>query len=842
MTIEAGFLLITAIFAYVGRRDLVGILEWIAVVGGSVLAHELGHAVAYRRFGARARIVLSSIFGLTYGEALPPGRRIAVALAGPFTGFVLGGLILAVAVIVRPADPGLRLVLGDLVWINLAWGAINLLPILPLDGGNAMAAILERLGRRNATREALVVSLATALLASVAAVAVGQPWLLILLVFFAVANYDQFRSLADVGRRGEVSAAATRVLQGQHDAGIAELEAIERSARSGAFRQDVARILAWSLLAAGRLDGARAVISRAEPGHADDVLGTLVELADGAPPDRLVGALRGWTSILAQVAAARVITDAGRLDEVLAEATRLEPSGPSRVLAALQVGLAAADLDAEFDACRPVDRVPRRHAVVGLVPGADPDRPAGEARRGCRPPRTGASGRWTCSMPNPTSASCDPIRYSELSGRGSPPTPRPGTRHPPSPTSADARPPPPRRETGDANRPRRPSDRPMNQDARHRRRTGIGWLDTAVDRLFPEGALLLSVLTFGSYLVGLARDRVQARTFGAGAELDAYNAAFQIPEVALGVLVGSGLAAPFIPIFLGLRQEDESAARAFAGTILTLATLIILVATPVLFVLAPQTVDWVAPGFDAERRALYVELFRLMLITPLLFAISDVLGEILVAERRFVWYALAPIVYNAGLAAGTILLAPRIGIFGPAVGAILGAALHLGVRAWGMRRSTVRLGPAFALRTAAMRRFGLLMLPKMASHPIEPLTFLQLGAIASSVGAGAISSVSFARNFQSVPVTVIGISFALAAFPALSAAAAAGDRAAFTRILRPQRRDDRRDHGRCRRRPVPRQPPGDHRAAGWRPVHRRTRSTGRSWCWPYSAWRCRSRA
>ncbi len=323
----------------------------------------------------------------------------------------------------------------------------------------------------------------------------------------------------------------------------------------------------------------------------------------------------------------------------------------------------------------------------------------------------------------------------------------------------------------------------MSEDLRPRRRTRIGWLDTAVDRLFPEGALLLSVLTFGSYIVGLARDRVQARTFGAGAELDAYNAAFQIPEVALGVLVGSGLAAPFIPIFLGLRQEDESAARAFAGTILTLATLIILVATPVLFVLAPQTVDWVAPGFDAERRALYVDLFRLMLITPLLFAISDVLGEILVAERRFVWYALAPIVYNAGLAGGTILLAPRIGIFGPAVGAILGAALHLGVRAWGMRGSTVRLRPALAVRTAAMRRFGLLMLPKMASHPIEPITFLQLGAIASTLGAGAISSVSFARNFQSVPVTVIGISFALAAFPALSAAAASGDRAAFTRIL-----------------------------------------------------------
>ena len=163
----------------------------------------------------------------------------------------------------------------------------------------------------------------------------------------------------------------------------------------------------------------------------------------------------------------------------------------------------------------------------------------------------------------------------------------------------------------------------MTESAGPQRLTGIGWLDTIIGRLFPQGALLLSVLTFGSYVVGLVRDRVQARTFGAGAELDAYNAAFQIPEVALGVLVGSGLAAPFIPIFLGLRQENEQAARDFAGTILTLATLIILVATPVLFVIAPQTVDWVATGFDDRQRALYTDLFRLMLITPLLFAISD---------------------------------------------------------------------------------------------------------------------------------------------------------------------------------------------------------------------------
>ncbi|HVL53220.1 MAG TPA: lipid II flippase MurJ, partial [Vitreimonas sp.] len=289
--------------------------------------------------------------------------------------------------------------------------------------------------------------------------------------------------------------------------------------------------------------------------------------------------------------------------------------------------------------------------------------------------------------------------------------------------------------------------------------------------------------TFGSYVMGLVRDVVQTRTFGAGAELDAYLAAFAIPEIALGVLVASGLSAPFVPIFLALRGEDERAAQDFAGTIMTLAILIIGVATPILFLLAPMTVDFVARGFGPEQRALYTDLFRLMLVTPVLFAVSDVLGEVLVAERRFLGYALAPVLYNAGIVLGMLLFPGTLGIFAGAVGAILGALLHVGIRIVWLRGSRVRFRGRLKVRTRAFREFVGLMIPKMASHPIDPLTFTILGSLASTVAVGGITSLSLARNFQSVPVTVIAISFALAVFPTLSAAAAAGDRRAFTRIV-----------------------------------------------------------
>ena len=303
-------------------------------------------------------------------------------------------------------------------------------------------------------------------------------------------------------------------------------------------------------------------------------------------------------------------------------------------------------------------------------------------------------------------------------------------------------------------------------------------------RFLPQGAVLLAFLTLASYAAGLVRDRIFARTYGAGPELDAYNAAFILPELALDVLVASGLAAPFVPVFTSLRRDDADAAIRFAQTVLTLVILVMGVASLVLLLLAPATVGLIAPGFDVENRERYLDLFRLMLVTPILFAASIALGEILVAERRFLPYALAPIMYNVGIVAGTVLLHDRLGIMAAAVGAVIGAALHLGVRVVGMLRSSVPMRLRLDLRLPALREFLRLMVPKMLSQPIEPLTFLFFTNIATTLAAGSVSSVSFARNFQSVPVAFFGISISLAAFPALSAAWAADDRRSFRRQVR----------------------------------------------------------
>ena len=309
-------------------------------------------------------------------------------------------------------------------------------------------------------------------------------------------------------------------------------------------------------------------------------------------------------------------------------------------------------------------------------------------------------------------------------------------------------------------------------------------LREGVDRWLPRGAAILSVLIFGSYVMGLVRDRIFARTFGAGAELDAYNAAFVLPELLLDVLVEAGLAAPFIPIFLQLRSgADPADGDRFARTILGGAVAIMGIAALVMFVFADATTAFIAPGFTGEQRDLYVSLFRVMLATPILFAASLTLGQVMLAEQRFFWYGIAPLLYNAGIIAGTVAFGGSMGIYGPAIGAVIGAVLHLASRLIGLRRSSFRIGFGTDAPAASIREFVRLMLPKMVSHPVEPITFLYFTRVATGLVAGSVTAVSFARNFQSVPVSLVGVAFALAAFPALSTAYARADRRGFVRLL-----------------------------------------------------------
>ena len=305
-----------------------------------------------------------------------------------------------------------------------------------------------------------------------------------------------------------------------------------------------------------------------------------------------------------------------------------------------------------------------------------------------------------------------------------------------------------------------------------------------LDRVFPRGAILLSVLSLGYFATGIIRNRVFANTYGAGAELDAYNAAFRIPEIALDVLVAAGLTAPFVPIYSRLRHDDgDEPANDFGRTVLTGAVGLMAIASVGIFIAAPWLAGVIAEGFDPATQDLYVQLLRINCLAQVMFAASIALGEVLVAHRQFLFYALAPILYTTGIIVGTVLFSARFGIVASAWGAVGGAAAHLAIRAIGTTRTSFRIRPAFAIRTAAFREFLRLMVPRMFSVAIDPLTITYFTRVAAGLGVGAVSALNFGLDYQVLPVSLIGVSFSLAVFPLLSAAYADGDRSTFGSIL-----------------------------------------------------------
>ncbi len=304
-----------------------------------------------------------------------------------------------------------------------------------------------------------------------------------------------------------------------------------------------------------------------------------------------------------------------------------------------------------------------------------------------------------------------------------------------------------------------------------------------VKTALPKGAVVLVVLTATYYAMGVLKTKVIGHAFGQGPDTDAFNAAFTVPALALEFLLMGGLIACFVPVYVGLRDEALEEARAFARTVLTLAILVMTLVVVLLFAFAPEAVDFVAPGFNAEQRAIGIDLFRMLCVTQVLFAASWVLGEVLIAEQKWVWYGSALALYPGGIIVGTLLLGESMGIYGAAVGAIGGAAAHLGIRLIGVLHMSFRPWPSLNLRVKGLGQYIWLSLPKMISQPLDMMAVLYFTRLASTLEPGSVTRIENAQNFQTPLVLLIGTQFALAAFPALSQAADEGDRRRFKKVF-----------------------------------------------------------
>ncbi len=282
-----------------------------------------------------------------------------------------------------------------------------------------------------------------------------------------------------------------------------------------------------------------------------------------------------------------------------------------------------------------------------------------------------------------------------------------------------------------------------------------------------------------SKVVGLLRDRAIAHAFGASPELDAYVAAFRIPDLLFTLIAGGALISAFLPVFAeALARDDPDDAWTIASGV----TNVVFATTALLAGIAAVAAPWltaqvVAPGFGPDQQALTVDLMRIVLVSTLVFALSGIQMGILNAFQHFWLPALAPIVYNAGILAGAAWLAPRFGIRGLAYGVVLGAVGHLVVKLPGLARHGFRYRPAFALAHPAVRQVLRLMAPRIAALATVQAVFIVNTRLASALPGGSLAALNFAWVISQMPQTILGTAVGTAAFPTLAELAARGDRA-----------------------------------------------------------------
>ncbi len=302
--------------------------------------------------------------------------------------------------------------------------------------------------------------------------------------------------------------------------------------------------------------------------------------------------------------------------------------------------------------------------------------------------------------------------------------------------------------------------------------------------VFRAGASILTVLILTSNMLGLVRDMLFSRMFGASRLLDVYNAAFVVPDVLLNIFVAGALTAAFVPVFSHLRAHGEDAeSERVATTMFAVAPGAMFCIGIIAFLFMPQIAHIVAPGFSSDELALLVRMSRLMLLSPILFALSNTLGGVLVSLDRFVGYGLSAVLYNVGIIGGAFLT-HWFGPIGLVIGTLIGALLHVSTRVIALIRAHWRLRGPVDLANANFRQILKLMIPRIAGQPIEQLTFSLFTNLASTLAVGSIAVVSFARNFQSMPISVFGIAFSLAVFGSLSRKAAVRDCAGFVYHLK----------------------------------------------------------
>jgi putative peptidoglycan lipid II flippase len=306
-----------------------------------------------------------------------------------------------------------------------------------------------------------------------------------------------------------------------------------------------------------------------------------------------------------------------------------------------------------------------------------------------------------------------------------------------------------------------------------------------------RSATIVAVAFVVSRVLGLAREVVLAHLFGTGPESDAYVSAFRIPDFLFLVAMSGAFGAAFIPIFGGfLARGERTKAWRLASAVITLTGVVSIVLAIVMFIFArPILTHLVAPDLVGQYQSVAVRTMRLLLVSNILLGFGIAAKGILEAQDMFTLPAVAPLLYTLSTILGALILGPRIGVPGVAVGVVIGAALHIGVQIPGLLRSGMRYSPSLSLNVAGLPQVGRLLVPRVIGQAAFQINFIVVNYLANGQGSGKATALNQAWMLMMLPHGVLALSISTVAFPTMARQFETGGleavRATFTRALAP---------------------------------------------------------
>ncbi|MFH1244641.1 MAG: murein biosynthesis integral membrane protein MurJ [bacterium] len=297
------------------------------------------------------------------------------------------------------------------------------------------------------------------------------------------------------------------------------------------------------------------------------------------------------------------------------------------------------------------------------------------------------------------------------------------------------------------------------------------WFNNGKDLLEKESSSILSAATIimaatlASSVLGLIRTRLLIQFFYADpAIVDVFWAAFRLPDMVFQIIIVGALSSAFIPVFsryLGNKDESNLIASSMINVIMAvmvcLSILIIIFAYPLSHL--------IAGGFNTTQLTLMVNLTRIMASAQLFFGFSSFLTGVIQSHQRFLIPALSPILYNFGIILGILLLGKTLGIYGPAIGVVIGASLHLLAQLPLAHKLDFRYHLTWNTSHDAVREMKRLMLPRVLTLSLVQIEATAILMFSSWLSVGTITLISIAQQLANLPVRLIGIPIGQASLP-----------------------------------------------------------------------------